>query len=76
MWSTMRITSVIAENKPDAYHEPHLQVMKVVTILIPSFHGRRQECLGAQPPFCVLNTKKKSSLQIMTLGARQPQVIK
>ena len=41
MWSTMRITSVIAENKPDAYHEPHLQVMKVVTILIPSFHGRR-----------------------------------
>ena len=41
MWSTMRITSVVAENKPDAHHESHLQVMKVVTILIPSFHGRR-----------------------------------
>ena len=41
MWSTMRITSVIAENKPDAQHESHLQVMKDVKILIPSFHGRR-----------------------------------
>ena len=29
--------------------------MKVVTLLIPSFHGPRYERLGAQPPFCVLN---------------------
>ena len=50
--------------------------MKVVTILTPSFRGRRQERLGVQPPFCVLNMKKmKNGLQIMTLGTRQPRVI-
>ena len=45
--------------------------MKVVTFLIPSFRGLRLERLGAWPPFCVLNTKKKNGLQIyiMTLGA-------
>ena len=26
----MRITSIIAENKPHAHHEPHLHTMKVV----------------------------------------------
>ena len=30
-------------NKPHAYHKTHLHTMKVVTILIPSFHGLRQE---------------------------------
>ena len=29
-----------AENKPHAHHESHLHTTKVVTILIPSFHGR------------------------------------
>ena len=40
-WSTTRITSIIAENKPYAQHESHLHTMKVVTILIPSFRGLR-----------------------------------
>ena len=30
-----------AENKPHGHHETHLHTMKVVTILIPSFHGLR-----------------------------------
>ena len=34
---------VIAENTPHAHHETHLHTMKVVTILIPSFHGLRWE---------------------------------
>ena len=29
----------IAENKPHAHHKTHLHTMKVLTILIPSFHG-------------------------------------
>ena len=33
--------SVITENKPHAHHETHLHTMKVVTILIHSFHGLR-----------------------------------
>ena len=37
------VISVIAENKPHAYHKTHLHTMKVVTIFIPSFHGLRQE---------------------------------
>ena len=45
--------------------------MKVVTILIPSFHGLRWERLGARPPFCVPNTKKKNGLQILTLGVTE-----
>ena len=49
--------------------------MKVVTILIPSFHGLYKQLLGARPPFCVLTTKKKYGVQIMTLGATQPRVI-
>ena len=40
------------------------------TILIPSFHGLHKEYLGPQPPFCVLNMKKKKgSSQIMSLTA-------
>ena len=35
--------SVIAENKPHAHHETHFHTTKVVTILIPSFHGLRKE---------------------------------
>ena len=37
------VISVIAENKPHAYHKTHLHTLKIVTILIPSFHGLRQE---------------------------------
>ena len=33
--------SVIAATKPHAHHETHLHTMKVVTILIPSYHGLR-----------------------------------
>ena len=33
----------MAENKPHAHHETHLLTTKVVTILISSFHGLRQE---------------------------------
>ena len=35
------ITSIIAKNKPHALHESHLHTMKVIMILIPSFHARR-----------------------------------
>ena len=35
------VISVIAQNKSHAHHETHLHTMKVVTILIPSFHGLR-----------------------------------
>ena len=38
-------------------------------ILILSFHSFRKECLGLQPPFFVLNTKKNNGLQIMSLAA-------
>ena len=38
-------------------------------ILIPSFHSLRKECLGLQPPFFVLNTKKNNGLQIISLTA-------
>ena len=38
-------------------------------ILILSFHSLRKECLGLQPPFFVLNTKKDNGLQIMSLAA-------
>ena len=38
-WWITRITSIIAENKPHVHHESHLHTMKVVTILIPSFHS-------------------------------------
>ena len=37
------VISVIAENKPHAYHKTHLHTLKIITILIPSFHGLRQE---------------------------------
>ena len=57
--SSQKINHIMPENKPHAHHESHLHTMKVVTILIPSFHGRRLEHLGPQPSFCVLNTKKK-----------------
>ena len=33
------ITSIIAKNKPHALHESHLDTMKVIMILIPSFHA-------------------------------------
>ena len=33
--------SIIPQNKPHAHHETHFHTMKVVTILIPSFHGLR-----------------------------------
>ena len=33
--------SVIAKSKPHAHDKTHLHTMKVVTILIPCFHGRR-----------------------------------
>ena len=39
------------------------------TILFPSFHGLHLERLGPQQSFCVLNTKKKTRLQIMSLTA-------
>ena len=39
------------------------------TILIPGLRGLREERLGPQPPFCVLNTKKVNSLKIMSLAA-------
>ena len=58
----LRITSIIAKNKPHALHECHLHTMKVVMILIPSFHARRQEHLGSQPLFCVLYMKIKKRL--------------
>ena len=35
------VISVIAQNKSHAHHKTHLHTMKVVTILIPSFHGLR-----------------------------------
>ena len=37
------VISVIAENIPHANHETHLHTVKVATILIPSFHGLREE---------------------------------
>ena len=40
-WWTWRVISIIVENKPHAHHETHLRTMKLVTILIPSFHGLR-----------------------------------
>ena len=40
-WWTWRVISIIAENKPHAYHETHLHTMKLVTILTLSFHGLR-----------------------------------
>ena len=45
-WWTWRVISIIAENKPHAYHETHLHTMKLVTILTLSFHGLRSERLG------------------------------
>ena len=33
--------AVIAENKQHAHQETHLPTTKIVTILIPSFHGLR-----------------------------------
>ena len=38
------------------------------TILIPSFHGLREERLAQWLPFCVQNTKK-NALQIISLAA-------
>ena len=35
------VISVIAENKPHVHHKTYLHTTKVVTILIPSFHGLR-----------------------------------
>ena len=35
------VISVIAENIPHAHHQTHFHMMKVVTILFPSFHGLR-----------------------------------
>ena len=43
-------------------HKTHLHTMKVVMILIPSFHGLRWECHGACPPICDGNTQKKAIL--------------
>ena len=40
-WWTWRIISIIVENKPHPHHETHLRTVKLVTILIPSFHGLR-----------------------------------
>ena len=57
--SSQKINHLIPENKPHHHYESYLHTMKVVTILISSFHGRRLERLGPQPSFCVLNTKKK-----------------
>ena len=42
----IRLISVIAENKPHAHYGTHLYTMKVVTILVPSFHGLCEERLG------------------------------
>ena len=41
-----RVILVIAENKPHSHHETHFHTMKVVTILIPSFHGLRYRNAG------------------------------
>ena len=35
------VISVIAKNKLNAHDKTHLHTMKVVTILIPCFHGLR-----------------------------------
>ena len=35
------VISVIAENKPHVHHKTHLRTLKVITVLIPSFHGLR-----------------------------------
>ena len=43
-------------------HKTHLHTMKVVMILIPSFHGLRRQCHGECPPICDGNTKKKAIL--------------
>ena len=37
----IRVIPVIPQNKPHAHHETHFHAMKVVAILIPSFHGLR-----------------------------------
>jgi len=39
----LRVIPLIPKNKPHAHHETHFHTIKVVTILIPSFHGLRKE---------------------------------
>ena len=36
---TWRVISIIVGNKSHVNHKTHLHIMKVVTILIPGFHG-------------------------------------
>ena len=55
----MRVISIIAKNKLPAHHETHMHPMKVVTILILSFHGVRYERQGVWPTICVGHTQKK-----------------
>ena len=54
-------------NKPHAHHETHLHIMKVVTILIPSFQGLRQELLGVWPTICG-HTKRKETPVFQSLA--------
>ena len=48
-----------AVNKQHAHHKTRLHTTKVITILIPSFHGLRWERPGPWPTIWVGPTKKK-----------------
>ena len=64
------VISVIAENKPHAHHKTHLDTPKVVTILIPSFHGLHQERLGPWRPFGEDRRKRKTPAFLESRAAK------
>ena len=63
----MRVISVIAKIKQHSHHQTHLHAMKVVTILIPSFHGLFLERLGAWSPICDGHTQKNACIFRLSL---------
>ena len=62
------VISVIVENKLRAHHKTHLHTVKVITGLIPIFHGLRLERLG--PPFNCNGPTKKTAAFLESCSAK------